>query len=107
MPFYIILLLSFILYSTMSFILYQHNSKSDSNNDEVNEIFNKIKPTSISPSTIYYDIESDLSDYVESDDDLVEMISEEKHDTKYLANFQNSSEEFDEHIMIVDSVNEL
>ena len=73
--------------------------------------------TTGSPSTMYYNIESDSSEYSESDeddddgdvtdDDLLRMSEEEKKDAKYLAIFQNSSEHFDEEIMSVDDVNDL
>ena len=65
---------------------------------------------------MFYNTDSDSSDYSESDEDddgdvtdedLLEISSEEKHDTKYLAIFQNKNEEFDEQIMSLDDSNEL
>jgi len=65
---------------------------------------------------MFYNIDSDSSDYSESDydeegdvadEDLLEMGPDEKHDAKYLAIFQNNSEEFDEKIMSLDDANEL
>ena len=61
---------------------------------------------------MFYNIDSDSSDYSKSgedddgdvmDEDLLEMSSEEKQDAKYLAIFQNKNEEFDEQIMSLDS----
>jgi len=70
-----------------------------------------------SPSTTFYDIESDSSDYTEpdeddddgaeTDDDLMIMSIEEQQDAKYLAIFQNGSENFDNEIMSVQDVNAL
>ena len=70
----------------------------------------------VSPPTLFFDITSDSSDYEETDyeddddsfdDDLPLMTPEEKEEVKYLAIFENNSEDFDEQIMSVDSVNEL
>ena len=64
----------------------------------------------------YCDIESDSSDYSNTDeskddqntdDDLLCMTEEEKQDTKYLAIFQNNSDEFDEQIMSVENQEQL
>ena len=64
----------------------------------------------------YCDIESDSSDYsntdesedeMSTDDDLLCMTEEEKQDTKYLAIFQNNSDEFDEQIMSVENQEQL
>ena len=49
----------------------------------------------------------DDEDYVSTEDDMVSMSPEEKLDTKYLAIFQNNSEEFDEQIISVENANEL
>ena len=78
---------------------------------------NDPKQTTGSPSTMYYNIESDSSEYSESDEDdddgdvtdedLLRISTEEKEDAKYLAIFQNGSEHFDEEIMSVDDVNDL
>ena len=71
-------------------------------------------PSSSSP--MFYNIDSDSSDYRESDyddegdvtdEDLFEMNTDKKHDAKYLAIFQNNNEEFDEQIMSLDDSNEL
>ena len=65
---------------------------------------------------MFYDIESNSTDYVNNDDYVTEddtdeylitMTPEEKEDAKYLAIFQNNNEDFDEQIMGVDSKNEL
>ena len=64
----------------------------------------------------YYDIESDSSDYSNTDeseddqntdDDLLCMTEEEKQDTKYLAIFQNNSDEFDEQVISVENQEQL
>ena len=64
---------------------------------------------------LYFDIESDASDYVESESDFSDnedeekaVISEaEKKDVEYLSIFQCKTDEFDEEIMNVDNVEEL
>ena len=66
----------------------------------------------ISPIQAYYNIELDSSDYSDideseddlpTDDDLLCMTEEEKQDTKYLAIFQNNSDEFDEQVISVEN----
>ena len=74
--------------------------------------------TPISLSNTYYNIDSDSSDYSDYDDDdsddgdvteedLTEMTPEEINDAKYLAIFQNNSEDFDEQIMSTENFNQL
>lgn len=64
------------------------------------------------PIPSYFNIVSDSSDYSvtddteddqDTDDDLLCMTEEEKLDTKYLAIFQNNSEEFDEQVINVEN----
>ena len=85
-------------------------------NDEVIHINDNTITLTIPPITDYCDIESDSTDYVETeddsdeiaiDDDLLSMSPEEKLDTKYLAIFQNKSQEFYEQIISVESVTAL
>ena len=64
----------------------------------------------------YYDIDSDSSNYVESEDNeeeimidenLIEMSDTKKEDAKYLSIFENSSYYFDEQIMGLEDVEAL
>ena len=65
---------------------------------------------------MYYNINSESSDYSESNDDdddditdknLTEIKPEEINDAKYLAIFQNNSEDFDKQIISIENANEL
>ena len=95
------------MYSNILFILFIKKKGKDEN----------MTSKTSSPSTMFYNIDSDSSDYTESDEDdndgndtdedLMIMSNEEKKDAKYLAIFQNGSENFDEEIMSVEDVNAL
>ena len=69
----------------------------------------------ITPLTLYYDIESDSTDYVETDDEdngstddeTIMMTSEERDDVKYLSIFDNNEDDFDEQVMTVKNVEAL
>ena len=101
--------------SNIWFILYNKNNGKDEKLNSQNE--NDPNQTISSSRNMYYNIESDSSEYRKSDEDnddgdvtdedLLEMSTEEKQDDKYLVIFQNGSEYLDEEIMSVDDVNEL
>ena len=72
-------------------------------NDEVIHINDNTITLTIPPITDYCDIESDSTNYVETENDLDEIAADEillsispkeNHDIKYLAIFQNNREEF-------------
>ena len=69
----------------------------------------------ITKSTMYFDIESDNSNYFDStskeeeedtEDVLDEMSDEEKEDNKYLSIFDSNCVQFNEQIMILETVEE-
>ena len=78
----------------------------------MNNVVDNTITNTTSPIQAYYNIESDLSYYSDTDeskddlptdDDLLCMTEEEKQDTKYLAIFQNNSDEFDEQVINVEN----
>ena len=78
---------------------------------------NKVENSNpISPNAVFFNIESDSSDYSDTDeseddmltdDDLLCMTEKEKLETKYLAIFQNNSDEFNEQVISVENQEEL
>mmetsp|Transcript_27225 Transcript_27225/g.32204 ORF Transcript_27225/g.32204 Transcript_27225/m.32204 type:complete len:115 (+) Transcript_27225:33-377(+) len=76
----------------ITFILYKQQTKPNKKEETNHTISNDLQPTNVSPSTLFFNIESDSSDYLDIDDDcseestdedLVTMTPEEKEDTKY------------------------
>ena len=66
----------------------------------------------ITPPTHYFNIESDSTDYVETDDEPISstddekivMSCEEKDEVKYLSIFDHNEDDFDEKVMTVENV---
>ena len=92
------------------------NKRSSNHEDEENPIENIDSNSSYGVTMEYADIESDSSNYCDSeskeynittDDDLMKMTREEKKDIRYLSIFDNNYGEFDEEIMVLDSVDQL
>ena len=71
----------------------------------------KYVATAITSPTLYFAIESDSTDYIETDDEnigstydeTIIMTPEEKEDVKYLSIFE-SNEDFDEQVMTIQNV---
>ena len=86
----------------------------DENEDTSQNVTPSLAENNI-PPPIYFDISSDASDYVctddedidDTDDEHIVMSSEEKNEVKYLSIFQKYTDNFDEEIMTVESVEEL
>ena len=74
----------------------------------------KYVATAITSPTLYFAIESDSTDYIETDDEnigstydeTIIMTPEEKEDVKYLSTFE-SKEGFDEQVMTIQNVDGL
>ena len=86
-------------------------NESNENEDTSPNVTQSLPETNTTPP-IYFDISSDASDYVctddentdDTDDEHIIMSSEEKEEVKYLSIFQKHSDNFDEEIMTVESV---
>ena len=98
------------------FIIQQVLVKYGDNDQTMNNMVDNTMTNSTSTIQDYYNIESDSSDYsdtdeseddLSTDDDLVCMKEEENQDTKYLAVFQNNSDEFDQQVISVENQEEL